>query len=191
MADSEKVYDEHKQVKSDLKELLGYLIPILVAIAIATLLNKFVFINARIPSGSMENTIQVGDRIVGYRLAYNKATPQRGEIIMFEHPDHPDDPDNILIKRVIGLPGETVKIEDAKVYINDELFEEAYLKEEWVNNVGPYEYVIPENSYFVMGDNRNTSADARSWQNPYVSDDLILGKAVFRYWPFNALGKVN
>lgn len=191
MSDSEKVYDEHKQVKSDLKELLGYLIPILVAIAIATLLNKFVFINARIPSGSMENTIQVGDRIVGYRLAYNNATPQRGEIIMFEHPDHPDEPDNILIKRVIGLPGEKVKIEDAKVYINGELLEEDYLKEEWVNNVGPYEYVIPENCYYVMGDNRNTSADARTWKNPYVSEDLILGKAVFRYWPFNALGGIN
>ena len=108
MADSERVFNERKQVKSDLRELMGYLIPIVIAIVLATVLNKFVLSNARIPSGSMENTIQIGDRIVGFRLAYKNASPQRGEIIMFEHPDHPDDPDNILIKRVIGLPGENV-----------------------------------------------------------------------------------
>ena len=191
MADSEKVFNERKQVKSDLRELMGYLIPIVIAIVLATVLNKFVLINARIPSGSMENTIQIGDRIVGFRLAYKNASPQRGEIIMFEHPDHPDDPDNILIKRVIGLPGENVRIEDGKVYIDGEYLEEEYLKEEWVNNAGPYEYQVPEGSYFVMGDNRNTSADARFWENTYVTDDLILGKAVFRYWPFDAIGTVK
>ena len=110
---------------------------------------------------------------------------------MFEHPDHPDDPDNILIKRVIGLPGENVRIEDGKVYIDGEYLEEEYLKEEWVNNAGPYEYQVPEGSYFVMGDNRNASADARFWENTYVTDDLILGKAVFRYWPFDAIGTVK
>lgn len=191
MEDSEKVYDEHKQVKHDLKELLSYLIPIVIAIVLATLLNKFVLINARIPSGSMENTIQVGDRIVGFRLAYNSNSPKRGDIIMFHHPDHPDDPDNILIKRIIGLPGDTIVITDGQIFINGEEFKEDYLKEVWINNNGPYTFEVPENSYFVMGDNRNTSADARSWDNSYVTEDLILGKAVFRYYPFNAIGSIE
>ena len=124
MADSERVFNERKQVKSDLRELMGYLSPIVIAIVLVTVLNKFVLINARIPSGSMENTIQIGDRIVGFRLAYKNAAPQRGEIIMFEHPDHPDDPDNILIKRVIGLPGENVRIEDVSQNICYAIFKQ-------------------------------------------------------------------
>lgn len=187
MNNSQQPYNERKQVKSDLKELFGYLIPILIAVIFAALLNKYVIINARIPSGSMENTIQVGDRIIGFRLAYLNEDPKRGEIVMFEHPDYPGQADNILIKRIIGLPGETVRIENSKVYIDGELLEEDYLKELWVNNVGPYEFQVPEDSYFMMGDNRNTSADARSWIQPYVSKDLILGKAVLRYWPFSEI----
>ena len=180
--------EEKDQRKNRLKEFLSYLIPIALAVILANLLNNYVIINARIPSGSMENTIQIGDRLIGYRLAYKNSDPQRGDIIMFTNPD---DDSEILIKRIIGMPGEVVDIVDGVVYIDGEVLEEDYLKEDWVDRTGPYHYEVPEDCYFVMGDNRNNSADARVWTNTYVTRDSILGKAVFRYYPFSSFGSLK
>ena len=99
--------------------------------------------------------------------------------------------DNINMDLIIGLPGETVTIENAKVYINGVELEEPYLKEQWINGTGPYEFQVPEGCYFVMGDNRNTSQDARYWRNTYVSKDKIIGKAGFIYYPFDRIGVVE
>ncbi len=173
-----------------IKEVLSWVVTIAAAVALALFLNRVILINATIPSGSMENTIMEDDRLLGLRLAYRSHDPQRGDIIIFKYPDKEEEN---YIKRIIGLPGETVDIRDAKIYINgsDTPLDEPYLKEEWVIETGPYHFEVPENSYLVLGDNRNNSLDARYWNNTYVSRDKILGKAWFRYYPFHSIGKLQ
>ena len=177
------------QEKSAVREVLSWLITILLAVLAALVIKNFIIINENIPSGSIENKIMEGDRIFGFRLAYHDKAPKRGDIVIFKYPD--DEEEN-YIKRVIGLPGETVLIRDAKVYINGSPvpLEEDYLKEEWTVATGPYTFQVPENSYLVLGDNRNNSQDARYWDNTYVREDKILGKAIFRYYPVATAGSL-
>ena len=119
-----------------------------------------------------------------------KEGPERGDIVIFKYPDNEEE---TYVKRVVGLPGETVTIENAKVYIDgsETPLDEPYLKEEWTVATGPYTFEVPEDCYFVMGDNRNDSWDARYWTNTYVSGDKILGKAIFTYWPLSEFGKLE
>lgn len=188
IAEKEKKLAKEKE-QSSVKEMISWLITIAFAVVAALFIKNYVIVNANIPSGSMENTIMTGDRLFGNRLAYYMKSPERGDIIIFKNPD--DETEN-YIKRVIGLPGETVEIRDAKIYINGSQnpLEETYIKEEWTVATGPYVYTIPENSYLVLGDNRNNSWDARDWENTYVSKDKILGKAVFRYYPLREAGSL-
>ena len=180
--------------KKDEEELTGmalvldYLKTFVIIFCVVFALNKLVYINAVIPSESMQTTIMKGDRILGNRLAYIKNDPKRYDIIIFRYPD---DPSKIFIKRVIGLPGETVTVKDGAVYIDGKEQPEAvsFCPEKMTGDFGPYK--VPENSYFVMGDNRNDSLDSRYWKNSYVTKDAILAKAGFRYWPFNKIGFVN
>ena len=162
------------------KEVFEWIFSIAIGVIIAVLINRFVLINARVPSASMENNIMTGDRLFGNRLAYINEDVKRGDIVIFKFPD---DESQLFIKRVIGLPNETVTIIDGKVYINDstEPLNEPYLAQEMVGTFGPYE--VPDNCYFMLGDNRNYSRDSRFWENTYVSRDKILGKALFRYLP--------
>ena len=162
------------------KEVFEWIFSIAIGVIIAVLINRFVLINARVPSASMENNIMTGDRLFGYRLAYVNEEVERGDIVIFKFPD---DESQLFIKRVIGLPNETVTIIDGKVYIDDnkEPLYEPYLAQEMVGTFGPYE--VPENCYFMLGDNRNYSRDSRFWENTYVSKDKILGKALFSYFP--------
>lgn len=162
------------------KELLDYLKMIVFVLVFVIILQNYVIINMQIPSESMEETIRTGDRVFGNRLAYLKKDPKRLDIIVFKYPD---DESQLFIKRVIGLPGETVDIRDGKVYIDDSEtpLDDSYIPEEMLGSWGPY--VVPEDSYFVMGDNRNWSKDSRYWENTYVKKDKILGKAVLRYFP--------
>ena len=179
---------------SPVKEILSWVLTIAFAIVAAILIKNYVIINANIPSGSMENTIQIGDDIFGFRLAYTFSDPKRGDIVIFNAPDSPSEK---YIKRVIGLPGETVTIEDGQVYIDGEALEEDYLKsnqsgeDPWTVNAGPYEFKVPQDSYLLLGDNRKGSSDARVWEHTYVSKDDILAKAIFRYYPFDRFGAVK
>lgn len=178
------------QTGTVIREVFSWLASFAFALLIALFIKNFVIINADVPTGSMENTIMPGDRLIGNRLAYLKEGPQRGDVVIFHYPD---DEEELYVKRVIGLPGETVVIEDAKVYIdgNEEPLAEDYLKEEWVAATGPYTFLVPEDSYLVMGDNRNDSWDARFWSNTYVARKKILGKASVIYWPFKDFGKLE
>lgn len=180
---------KRQEETSAMKEILSWFLTIVLAVAAALLIKNYIIINANIPSGSMENTIMTGDRLFGNRLAYLKNSPQRGDIMIFKFPD--DETEN-YVKRVIGLPGETVMVENGKIYINgsSKPLEEEYLKEEWTVDTGTYEFTVPEDNYLVMGDNRNNSWDARYWNNKYVAREKILGKAVFRYYPFNTMGSL-
>lgn len=172
-------------MKSVVKEIISWVVIILVAFIIGNCLNKYVLMKAEIPSGSMENTLQVGDHILGLRTAYLFSEPKRGDVVLF---DWPDDESILYVKRIIGLPGETIEITDGKVYIwNDEtgeektLLEEDYLKEEPVGSFGIFK--VPEGCYFMLGDNRNYSKDSRRWNNKYVQKEKIRSKAWFRYKP--------
>ena len=169
-----------KEKDSTAKELFQWLIAILAAVAIALFVDNFLIVNAQIPSGSMENTIMTGDRVVGNRLSYLTKDPERYDVIIFKYPD---DESQLFIKRIIGLPGETVEIRDGKVYINgsDEPLDDSFVPEVPTGNYGPYK--VPENSYFMLGDNREYSRDSRFWKNTFVSFDEIVGKAIVRYYP--------
>lgn len=165
-------------LKKQIKEILAWILTIALAVVAARLINKYVIIKAEVPTGSMEHTIEVDDCILGLQLAYLFSKPERGDILIFPWPDNPD---VTYVKRVIGLPGETVEIKNGAVYINGTSIEEPYLKEEMVGEYGPY--VVPEGCYFMMGDNRNSSQDSRRWNNTFLNEDDIMAKVLFRYSP--------
>ena len=161
------------------KELLSWLKIIVIAVVVAFVFNKFIIINAYVPTGSMESTISAKSRMIGLRVSYLLSDPERGDIIIFKYPD---DESRNFTKRIIGLPGETVEIKSGVVYIDGKMLEEDYLNETPASkDFGPYE--VPEDSYFCLGDNRNNSNDARYWKDKFVERDQILGKALFSYWP--------
>lgn len=172
------------------KEIFSWILTFTLAILAAFIVKNFLIINADVPTGSMENTIMPGDRLIGNRLSYIKKDPARGDIVIFHFPDKEED---LYVKRVIGLPGETVFIENAKIYIDgsEEPLQEDYLKEEWTVSTGPYSFQVPEDCYLVLGDNRNDSYDARYWVNTYVKKEKILGKGVAIYWPVQDIGKLK
>lgn len=159
------------------KEVFSWVRIIVGAFIVAFLLSNFVIVNARVPSGSMISTINENDKVIGFWLAYLFSDPERGDIVMFDSPVE----DKIYIKRIIGLPGETVEIRDNTVYINGQRLEEDYVKNEWTNSPGTKTYEVPKGCYFMMGDNRNASADSRVWG--VVKEDAIIAKAIFRYYP--------
>lgn len=163
------------------KEILEWVKIVVSAALIAFVLNTFVIANSEVPSGSMENTIMTGDRVIGSRLSYHFEDPKRGDIAIFRFPDNEK---IYYVKRIIGLPGETVDIVDGKVYINgsDEPLDEPYIREPMIPEE-PMHFEVPENSYFMMGDNRNYSMDARRWENTYVKREKIIAKVLFRYFP--------
>lgn len=181
--------EETKKKPSAFREILSWIVTFALAIGLALLLKNYVVINATVPTGSMEHTIEPGDDLFGLRLTYKFSEVQRGDIIIFKFPD---DETQKYVKRVIGLPGEKVTIDEGKVYINnnDTPLQEDYLKEEWVRETGPFEFEVPEDCYLVMGDNRNDSYDARYWENTYVTKDEIIGKAYMIYYPFSRFGSL-
>ena len=188
-----------EETKGDMrKEVISWVRMFVIVIAVVFVLTQFVIINVRVPSGSMENTIMTKDRLIGFRFSYWFDEPQRGDIILFSYPV---DEKQTYIKRVIGLPGETVEIRDGKIYIDgsSEPLEEDYLKETWTWENDGYTFKVPEGCYFVLGDNRNDSEDGRFWaqialstgkastaeeaeQYSYVKKDEIKGKAIFKYY---------
>ena len=162
------------------KELWEYIKMIIFVVVVVLIVNNFLLINARVPSESMDKTIMTGDRFFGNRLAYLFDDPERFDIVVFKYPD---DESQLFVKRVIGLPGETVEIKDGKVYINgsETPLDDSFTPETPTGDYGPY--VVPDGSYFMLGDNRNHSGDSRFWKQPYVEKEKIVGKAIFRYFP--------
>lgn len=190
-----KKIKEEKRAENPTKyAILDWVYVVVIALAAALFINFFVIVNSTVPTGSMETTIMSGSRMIGLRLTYLFEDPQRGDIIVFKFPDNPK---QTYVKRIIGLPGETVEVKDGITYIDGEPMDEPYINENyWLGsmtgdryNSGPFE--VPENSYFVMGDNRGNSNDGRFWQNHYVSRKAIIGKALFCYWPINRMGALK
>ena len=166
------------------KFINDWVIPVIIALLIVLFLNKFIFILVTVPTGSMQDTIMPGDRLYVNKL-FDIKDAKRGDILVFQS----DELNKKLVKRLIGLPGETVEInENGEVFINDEKIEEPYV----IKSEGKAKsFEIPEKSYFFLGDNRIGSVDARVWINPYIGEDKIIGKAAFRFFPFNSIGKLE
>ncbi len=197
--EAETEEEPEKKKRSLLRELFSLIEIFVVAFLLAQLMTHFVLINAEVPSESMENMIEPGDRLFGFRLAYTFAEPDRFDVVIFRYPV--DETQN-YIKRVIGLPGEKVEIRDGRIYIDDAVtpLEEPYLPEQWVDDNDGYVFQVPWGCYLMLGDNRNISSDARFWagnalqdgvakneedaqQYTYVKADQILGRAVLKYYP--------
>jgi len=197
--DKEKISPAHTKKKSIIKEYVEILV---VAFILAMILKTFVVQAFKIPTGSMKNTLLVGDHIFvskffyGYKLPFIDKRifyfiqPSRKDIVVFRYPN---DTSRDFIKRVIGLPGETLEVKNKEVYINGNKIDEPYVIHSMaglrndMDFFGPY--LIPKGSYFMMGDNRDESLDSRSW-GP-LEEKFILGKAFFRYWPPRRIGLIR
>jgi signal peptidase I len=179
--------------------LLELGIVVLVAILVAVLLRTFVVATYSIPSGSMEPTLQVGDRIVVDKLSYDLHGVDRANIVVFSTPPHEDcagPPVSDLVKRVIGLPGETIALSAGRVYIDGKLLPEPWLPATAQADTypgptaAPYSlhrpFRIPNGYVYVMGDNRTASCDSRYW-GP-VAESTIVGKVDLRIWPITRIG---
>lgn len=179
-----------------IKEVLEYVRLIAIVIGVTLLLEAFVIVNAVIPSASMEPTIMTGDHIFGNRLSYSFSDPERYDIIIFRYPD---DESQLFIKRIIGLPGDKVEFRDGDVYVNDSPIplNDEFCSVQSQTKLDPKRtsldnpFYVPDDCYFVMGDNRLNSKDSRYWKNPFVKRDKILGEAVFRYWPLNKVSVIH
>jgi signal peptidase I len=172
---------------------------VVVAILVAVLLRTFVVATYSIPSGSMEPTLQIGDRIVVNKLSYDLHGVDRGNIVVFTTPPNEDcagPPVADLVKRVIGLPGEIISLQDGNVYIDGRLLPEPFLPANLRSDTYPgpsgnayalhHAYRIPEGDVYVMGDNRPESCDSRYW-GP-IRESTIVGKVDLRIWPLSRLG---
>jgi signal peptidase I len=177
-------------------ELLGVVVA---AVVVAVLLRTFVVATYSIPSGSMEPTLQVGDRILVDKLSYHLHGVDRGNIIVFSTPPHEDcagPPVSDLVKRVVGLPGETISLSGGRVLIDGRILPEPYLPAGVRTDTYPgpssaayslhHAYRIPAGDVYVMGDNRSRSCDSRYW-GP-VAESTIVGKVDMRIWPPSRLG---
>ena len=190
--------------KPFLKDILDLLILAVITVLIGKLLTTIVLLPGNIDSGSMESTLMTGESILTDRLAYVTDNPKRGDVVVFYFPDakrkclvcsHTNSEPNSIcnecgaeikatltqfVKRIIGLPGDTVTINNGFVYVNNVLLNEPYLNG-ITTNTGDGDYKVPDGHYFMLGDNRNNSSDSRKWINKYVPQEDILGRVFFKY----------
>jgi signal peptidase I len=174
-------------VGRSLRENLGL---IAIALVLAFLIRTFIAEPRYIPSDSMVPTLHTDDRLVVEKVSYYFHPPHSGDIIVFQPPEELQrrgyHKDQAFIKRVIGEPGKIVAINSGKVYINGKHLKENYIAEPPNQPFPPVQ--VPENEFFVMGDNRNDSNDSRYWG--FLPRKNIIGRAVFRFWPLSRIGFV-
>lgn len=168
-----------KKARWTWRDTLELLVEWAVLAAVLSVLFLFILMLNVVPSGSMENTIMTGDYLISTR--FDREDVQRYDIMVFVPPDEPD---TVYIKRVMGLPGEAITVSGGRVYAGEEELDGSFLPEE-MDGRGDGVFQVPEGCYFMLGDNRNHSADARFWQNKYVPVENMLGKARFVIWPLN------
>ena len=179
---TQKVQSEENPVVEIAKTLATAFV---LAIGIRTLVAEARYI----PSSSMEPTLEINDRLIIEKISYRFRTPQRGDVVVFSPTDKLREQNfkDAFIKRVIGLPGETIEVRGGTVYVNDEALREKYIEESPEYKYGPVQ--VPEDQYLVLGDNRNNSYDSHYWG--FVPRKNLIGRAVVRFWPLNRLGTLD
>jgi len=174
------------------RSIVEWVVVVAGAIIVALVIKTFVMQAFFIPSESMEPLLEKGDRVLVNKLSYHLHDINRGDVVVFERPEDSNAEIKDLIKRVIGLPGESVVIKDNRVFINGKALDEPYLPPGTINQpTGSYAHhctpedpcVVPPNSVWVMGDNRTNSSDSR-YIGP-IPEDKIVGRAFVIVWPFN------
>uniref|UniRef100_UPI00405620E2 signal peptidase I n=1 Tax=Acetatifactor sp. TaxID=1872090 RepID=UPI00405620E2 len=164
------IMKKQKKQRNWKKELIDYA----VFAAAMLFLFKFIILLGIVPTGSMQPTIKPGDFTVSNRLAYLWGNPERGDIVVFNGENG-----QLVIKRVIGMPNDTITFKEGCVVINGEIAEEPYLTEEEIVTIGFGTFVVPKGHYFVLGDNRQNSNDSRFFREPYIAKDKIKAKLLF------------
>jgi signal peptidase I len=164
---------------------------IALSVVLAFGIRTFVAEARYIPTGSMLSTLQINDRLLVDKLAYRFGDPQRGDIVVFNPTKKLEEQNfhDAFIKRVIGLPGDTVEVKDNQVFINGSALKEPYLDP---GHQPKYQYgpvTVPPKAYWVLGDNRNNSHDSHAWG--FVPREKIIGRAALRFWPMDRLGGIS
>jgi len=174
------------------KELTEFIKSVIIALVMALLIITFIFQTVSVDGSSMFPTLKNKDRLILEKVTYYFRKPKIGDIVVFKYPS---DKTQKFIKRVIGTEGDTIKILDHKVYVNDKQLEETgYIYEEMAspNDINFKDGVkVPKGTIFVLGDNRNNSRDSRFSDVGFIPLKLVLGRAVFRLFPFTSFGKVG
>lgn len=185
MQEQEINKDKSKSFWASIRENLQI---IAIALVLALLIRTFVAEPRFIPSDSMLPTLEQGDRLVVEKLSYDFHPPRRGDIVVFEPPVQLQlqgyQKDQAFIKRVIATAGDVIAVKEGKIYLNNQPLSEDYILESPQYNLMPL--LVPENNLFVMGDNRNNSNDSHIWG--FLPENNVIGRAVFRFFPFNRLG---
>jgi signal peptidase I len=184
-ADSDLLAEEAKEHKSSgTRQVVEWIVLVAAALVIALLIKTFLFQAFWIPSESMVPALDINDRVLVNKLSYKLHDVHRGDIVVFRAPAEEAGIKD-LVKRVIGLPGETIEGKNGRVYIDGRLLDEPYLPKGTVSRVFP-KTTIPANSYFMMGDNRLHSKDSIFF-GP-IPESKFVGRAFVRFWPLNRFG---
>lgn len=177
---------ETEEKPNVMRELLGMLVYVGIVLAITFLIITFVGQRTHVSGESMENTLDDGDQLIVDKLTYRFHDPERFDIIVFpfRYKDN-----TYYIKRIIGLPGETVRIADGEIYINGEVLEESYGREVMQDaGLAAEPITLGDDEYFVLGDNRNYSSDSRDPSVALIHRKEIIGRAWLRIWPLDSFG---
>ncbi len=177
-------YEEKKP--GILREILGFLVYVAVVTGITFLIITFVGQRTYVSGSSMENTLSHGDNLIVDKITYRFSDPKRYDIIVFPFRYQED---VYYIKRIIGLPGETVQIRDGEIYIDGEILYESYGREVMKSaGLAAEPVTLGEDEYFVLGDDRNDSTDSRDPNVSLIHRDEIIGRAWIRIWPLDEIG---
>lgn len=183
--------DTARRIRANVWSALSWVRDLAFSVLIAVVLIVFIYQPVKVEGTSMYPTLQDDERIFINKFTYRfgLAPIARGDTVVFWYPQ---DPSKSYIKRVIGVPGDRIRVEGGDVYVNGQLLQEAYvtpLNRDSVSWKDGEEQIVPRDRYFVLGDHRNSSSDSRSWG--YVPRDNIYGRAVFAYWPFTRIGALK
>lgn len=171
-------------LKKDVLQMIIYLIGIVI---VSSFLYHYVGQQVVVKGSSMEQNLYEGDRLILEKVTYRFENPKRYDIIVF-HPEK-EKKDVYFIKRIIGLPGETIFIKDGFIYVNDKKLEEDYGSDVILDSgLAKEKILLSEDEYFVLGDNRNNSRDSRSSDVGMVKKEFIVGRAFVRIWPISKIG---